>query len=61
MAAPIAYFTNLTGASESPAKDSEGRAFLLLTPKEINNLYNIDYTGFKLSDWTRKWNRIMSQ
>lgn len=48
-------------ASDTPVKDSEGRAFLLLTPQQINNMYNIDYAGFKLTDWSRKWNRIMSQ
>ena len=46
--------------SGEPKLDSTGVPFLMLSPDQIANLYYMDWSGFSMKDWTRKWNRIVA-
>ena len=46
--------------SGDPKLDSTGVPFLMLSPDQIANLYYMDWSGFSMKDWTRKWNRIVA-
>ena len=41
--------------------DAAGDPFLLMSPEEISNLYYIDWSNFRMKDWTDKWNRSVAQ
>ncbi len=44
-----------------PKRDAAGDPFLLLAPEQIANLYYMDWDGFKMTDWSKKWNRMVAQ
>ena len=46
--------------SGEPKLDSTGVPFLMLSPDQIANLYYMDWSGFSMKDWTRKWNRVVA-
>ncbi len=46
---------------ERPKRDAAGDPFLLLSPEQIGNLYFMDWEGFKMTDWTKKWNRTVAK
>jgi putative spermidine/putrescine transport system substrate-binding protein len=45
----------------SPKTDPSGEPFLMLSPKQIANLYYMDYSNFKMQEWTKKWNRMVAR
>ena len=45
--------------ADSPKLDADGIPFLLLSPEQVGNLYYMDWTGFSMKDWTKKWNRMV--
>ena len=45
--------------SGNPKLDSSGVPFLMLEPAQIADLYYMDMSDLDMSDWVRKWNRIV--
>ena len=45
---------------DQAAKDPSGEPMLMLSPKEIANLYYIDYDNFDMRAFTKEWNRKIS-
>ncbi len=47
--------------ADKPKLDADGFPFLLLSPEDVANLYYIDWANFNMSEWTKKWNRMIAQ
>jgi len=43
------------------ADDPELRGLMLLTPKQIQNMYYIDWSKVNVGEWVNKWSRVLAR